>query len=290
MEGPVMPIRGLINDLTRTLTGSLVHMDNLLLHMDNDSAEFDEAWLANHQLSRALEFFIELRSEYMLQHDSINQNETKPYKPTAVERLLHDFNNLLAVILGYCEKIQNDFADIGHMSTNIDYIFTKIKKSSHLLNELYFNKKQSVSFNRLSLPFNKLNSQITMSIKNYNSSSRVFLIEDDDEINEIIRYFLCKHGYTVVACSKGYEAVAIFNNINADFDIYIIDVELPDIEGPDLIKNILLNNKDINVLFISGYNETTLKKRYALMNQYPILTKPFRLEELLHKVKSTIIH
>jgi CheY-like chemotaxis protein len=226
----------------------------------------------------------------MLQHDSINQNETKSYKPTAVEKLLHVFNNLLAVIVGYCEKIQIEFSDIGDMSTNIDYIFTKIQEYSYILNELYFNQKQLVSLNRLALPVNNLKCPIIISNNKDNNSSRVFLIEDDDELNEIIRYYLCKHGYTVVSCSKGSEALAIFNNPNAVFAIYIIDVELPDIKGPDLIKNLLLKKKDINVLFISGYNEGILKKRYDLMDQYPILFKPFRLEGLLFKIKSTITH
>ena len=72
MEAPLPTIRGLINDLTRTLTSSLVHMDDLLLRLDNDSGEFDDAWLANNQLERAFEFFIELRSEYMIRKESIN--------------------------------------------------------------------------------------------------------------------------------------------------------------------------------------------------------------------------
>jgi hypothetical protein len=198
MEGQTMPVRGLINDLTRTLTGSLVHMDNLLLQLDNGFGEFDEAWLANHQLSRALEFFIELRSEYMMQQDSINQIETKSYKSTAVEKLLHHFNNLLAVIVGYCDTIENDFADLTHMSPNIDYIFAKIQESNYLLNELHFKQEQQVLIKRLPLPGNKIENPIT--------------------------------------------------------------------------------------------NEVTLKKRYAMINQYTILCKPFRLEGLLSKIKSTILH
>ena len=290
MEGPSMPIRGLINDLTRTLTASLVHMDNLLLHLDNDSGEFDEAWLANQQLSRALEFFIELRSEYMIQQNPADQNETKSYKSTAIENLLHHFNNLLAVIVGHCDTIQNNFTDIEHMSTNIDYIFTKIQEYNYLLNDNYMHLKQPVPINRLALPDKIIDNQITTSNNKNNSSNRVLLVEDEEGINELIRSYLSKYGYTVVACSKGSEALALFENDNSNFAIYIIDVKLPDIEGPNLIQNMLLKEKDINVLFISGYHETILKKRYAWMNQYPILTKPFRLERLLFKIESIIIH
>ncbi|MFZ0050722.1 MAG: hypothetical protein WAK96_03020, partial [Desulfobaccales bacterium] len=53
-------IRGLINDLTRTLTASIVHLDDLLLRLDNDSEEFADAWQANGQLERALDFFFQL--------------------------------------------------------------------------------------------------------------------------------------------------------------------------------------------------------------------------------------
>jgi hypothetical protein len=69
MEKPSSKIRGLINDLTRTLTASLVHLDDLLLLLDKNNEEFSEAWLANQQLERALEFFILLRSEYMTQEN-----------------------------------------------------------------------------------------------------------------------------------------------------------------------------------------------------------------------------
>ncbi|MFZ0280849.1 MAG: response regulator, partial [Bacteroidales bacterium] len=250
MEGPAMPIRGLINDLTRTLTGSLVHMDNFLLHLDNDSGEFDEAWLANHQLSRALEFFIELRSEYMMQQDYNNIKETKAYEPTAIEKLLHDFNNVLACIVGHYDSMQNDFADARLTPANMDYMFMKIQKSI-CLNEVYFNQEQPTSVNKLTSP--TIIPRNMSNCKN-NSINRILLVEDDEEINEIIRIYLSIHGYDVVTCLNGSEALAIFENHDENFDIYIIDVYLPDTEGPCLIKNIMLNKDNINILFISGYN------------------------------------
>ena len=156
MEAPPSTIRGLINDLTRTLTGSLVHMDDLLLHLDNDSGEFDDAWLANHQLERALEFFIELRSEYMIRQESINQKKTKSYKLTAVEKLLHNFNNLLAVVVGYCDMIQNDFADVRHICQITDHIYKSIQNSHYLLNEPICLPERNVSINRLNLSYRKI--------------------------------------------------------------------------------------------------------------------------------------
>ena len=156
MEKPLSTIRGLINDLTRTLSGSLVHMDDLLLHLDNDSSEFDDAWLANHQLERALEFFIELRSEYMIWQESIHQKKTKSYKLTAVEKLLHNSNNLLAVVVGYCDLIKNDLADVRHIGQITDNIYKRIENPQYALNEPICLPESNISLKTLKLSHRKI--------------------------------------------------------------------------------------------------------------------------------------
>ena len=116
------------------------------------------------------------------------------------------------------------------------------------------------------------------------------MVEDDEGVKEFISTVLRKHKYTVVGCSKGEKALAIFEQDKANFDLCIVDVGLPDIEGPDLVKKFLLQKPNINVLFTSGYNETKLKEHFALIGLYQILIKPFRLEELLNKVRSIILY
>jgi CheY-like chemotaxis protein len=290
MERPMMPIRGLINDLTRTLTGSLVHLDNFLLHLDNDSADSDEAWLANHQLERALEFFIELRSEYMIQQKSINQEETKYYKLTAVEELLHNFNNLLAVVVGYCDMMQNEFATVPHNCQVIDHIYKYIQTFHYRLNESICLPEHNVSVNRLKLSYKKRKLTKTVSSNKFKVNNNILLIEDDREVNKVISTILRKHRYSVVECSTGEKATAIFERPKANFVLFIVDVGLPDIKGPDLVKRFLLQKPNINILFTSGYNETKLKEKFPLTGQYPILIKPFRLEELLMKTRSILSH
>jgi CheY-like chemotaxis protein len=290
MEGLSMPIRGLINDLTRTLTGSLVHMDNLLLHLDNDSGEFDEAWLANYQLSRALEFFIELRSEYMIQQESINQEKTKYYKLTAVEKLLHHFNNLMAVVVGYCDMMQYEFANSPHNCQVIDHIYKSIQKSHYLLNEIICLPEPNVSINRLNLSYRKVKLTKNESTEETNVNNNILLVEDDREVIKVISMVLRKHKYTVIECSTGEKAMAIFERPKANFILCIVDVGLPDIEGPNLVKNFLIKRPNINILFTSGYNETKLKKQFPLIGQHQILIKPFRLDKLLNKMRSMIIH
>jgi hypothetical protein len=83
--------------------------------------------------------------------------------------------------------------------------------------------------------------------------------------------------------------LAIFERGKATFGLCIVDVGLPDIFGPDLVKEILLQKRNIKVLFTSGYDEIKLKEHFALIGPHQILIKPFRLEELLNKVKSIML-
>jgi CheY-like chemotaxis protein len=285
MEKSPSTIRGLINDLTRTLTGSMVHMDNLLLHLDNDSIEFDDAWLANYQLERALEFFIELRSEYMIRQESINQKKTKSYKLTTGEKLLHNFNNLLAVVIGFCDMLQNDFSDNQHIYETIGYIYKSIQSSHYLLNGTICLSEHNVPINSLTLSDRKIKRALTIQNNKVKGHKRILLVEDNLGVKELISIVLRKNNYIVVDCSNGEKALAIFDNSKVKFALCIVDIGLPDIEGPDLVSKLLLKKPNTNVLFTSGYNEIKLKEHYPLIGQYPILTKPFRLAELLNKIR-----
>jgi CheY-like chemotaxis protein len=287
METPPSNIRGLINDLTRTLTGSMVHMDDLLLHLDNDSGEFDDAWLANHQLERALEFFIELRSEYMIRQESIKK-QAKSYKLTAVEKLSNNFNNLLAVVVGYCDMIKNDLADFQHVGKITDNIYKRIGNSHYALNEPICLPESKNSPNRLKLSHREINQTLITPDKKKRGGNRILLVEDDDGVKQFISKVLRQHKYTVVDCSNGEKALAIFEQTKAKFDLCIVDVGLPDTEGPELAKKLLLQKPQIGVLFTSGYNEIKLKEHFALMGLYQILIKPFRLKDLLNKVQSIL--
>jgi len=65
-------IRGLFNDLTRTLLASAIYMDDLNLQIEKDSEEYYNWWNANAQITQAIIFYLELRNlfyEHFLNSD-----------------------------------------------------------------------------------------------------------------------------------------------------------------------------------------------------------------------------
>lgn len=70
MEDHSSSMRGIINDLLRSLSAALLHTDDLIMKIERDSVGFSDAILTNQQLSRSIELFLELRWEchYFCEH------------------------------------------------------------------------------------------------------------------------------------------------------------------------------------------------------------------------------
>jgi hypothetical protein len=64
MEEESSILKALFNDLTRTLFSSAIFLDDLHMNLNPESEVYDAWWLANEQLKRAIEFFLELRSNF----------------------------------------------------------------------------------------------------------------------------------------------------------------------------------------------------------------------------------
>ena len=97
--------------------------------------------------------------------------------------------------------------------------------------------------------------------------------------------------YKVFDVASGRDAVRQFNKQDGNFKLSIIDVELPDMHGPNVVKRFLLSKPVINILYISGYNEYKLKESFGLFDlkyNEQTLMKPFRLTDFIEKVKSMI--
>ena len=72
MKKESLTIKGLLNDLNRTLFSSAIFMDDLHLNLHPNSEIYHAWWLANEQMKRAIEIFIELRSTYFWHLSSLD--------------------------------------------------------------------------------------------------------------------------------------------------------------------------------------------------------------------------
>jgi len=115
---------------------------------------------------------------------------------------------------------------------------------------------------------------------------KIFIVEDDRTLNEIITKNLQSVGYDVLSFIDGQEA---FNNINEYIDVYLVDINIPNVNGLELIKSIKLINKEAKIFIISGdTNIDTILKAYNLgCDDY--IKKPFDIREIVAKINHVVL-
>jgi two-component system alkaline phosphatase synthesis response regulator PhoP len=112
---------------------------------------------------------------------------------------------------------------------------------------------------------------------------RILLVEDEKSLSETIRLNLELEGYTVVTAGDGRSAVKIFKQER--FNLIILDVMLPEMDGFTVCEIIRLENPDIPVLFLTAKNSSEDKIKGLKLGADDYLVKPFNLEELLLRVQ-----
>ncbi len=115
---------------------------------------------------------------------------------------------------------------------------------------------------------------------------KICVVEDEKSIGEIVQMNLELEGYEVNLIENGGLAKSLFEE-NIDFDLIILDVMLPVVNGVDLCKQIRVKSK-VPILFLSAKGTTTDRIEGLKAGGNDYLPKPFDLEELLLRVKALI--
>lgn len=110
---------------------------------------------------------------------------------------------------------------------------------------------------------------------------KIFLLEDDYSLNEAIKEIIELENHSV---KNFYDGQTAFDNISNNFDLYILDINIPNINGLEILKNIKNINPKTKVIIISAnININLIKEAYNLgCDDY--IKKPFDIEELLLKI------
>ena len=114
----------------------------------------------------------------------------------------------------------------------------------------------------------------------------IALVEDEKDLNNLIKTYLEKEGYNVVSY---YDGESTINNINKDVDLWILDIMLGDtISGYDIIKKIREENPDVPVIFTSARDKDLDKIIGLELGSDDYIAKPYSPKELVLRVNNII--
>ena len=124
----------------------------------------------------------------------------------------------------------------------------------------------------------------------FNEFQKVILLaEDEDEVRNLGVKILEKGGYTVIPVVNGSAAVETFKKRQEDIDLVILDVIMPDLNGPDAYRKICEIKPEFPVIFATGYGSSRLNHEELPGHAANILRKPFSRKEMLTAVAKELV-
>lgn len=108
---------------------------------------------------------------------------------------------------------------------------------------------------------------------------RILVVEDEKHLNRIISEAMCDEGYSVDSCFNGADALEYA--LSCDYDVIILDIMLPKMDGLELVRRLRARSKQTPVLFLTARDSVRDRVEGLESGGDYYLTKPFDFRELV---------
>ncbi len=115
-------------------------------------------------------------------------------------------------------------------------------------------------------------------------NKKILLVEDDKNLGIVLTDYLTMKGFSMILAEDGVEGYEKFKN--GQFDLLILDVMMPKLDGFTLAKKIRAENESIPIIFLTAKSMTDDRIEGLTIGADDYLTKPFSTEELLLRMNN----
>lgn len=115
---------------------------------------------------------------------------------------------------------------------------------------------------------------------------RLLVVDDDDEIRELLEFDLAQSGYQIDTASDGYEGLN--KALNSNYDLVLLDVMMPKMNGYEVCKNIRKSKPDLPVLLLTAKGTINDKTTGFDSGADDYIVKPFDIQEVLLRVRALL--
>ncbi|MEG1996254.1 MAG: response regulator transcription factor [Oscillospiraceae bacterium] len=113
---------------------------------------------------------------------------------------------------------------------------------------------------------------------------KILVCEDEETIRDFVVINLQRSGYTTVDVSSGEEAIKAFDESDKDFDVALLDIMMPGIDGFEVCKHLREKSGTIGIIMLSAKTQEMDKVRGLMLGADDYVTKPFSPSELVARV------
>ncbi len=117
---------------------------------------------------------------------------------------------------------------------------------------------------------------------------RILLVEDEERLAKVLVKGLTKKGYAADYLTDGEKAMKRLSLNHMDYDLLILDLMLPGMDGPTICKELRAANITLPVLILTARNEVEVKIELLLSGADDYMVKPFSFEELCARISALL--
>ena len=114
---------------------------------------------------------------------------------------------------------------------------------------------------------------------------KILVVEDDLDIQELLKNFLQEAGYSIVLANDGVETLSIFSDVQ--FDLILLDIMLPKIDG-FAVCELIRKQSQVPIIMLTALNGEEEQIRGLDMQVDDYITKPFSMPVLIRKIAAVL--
>jgi CheY-like chemotaxis protein len=118
------------------------------------------------------------------------------------------------------------------------------------------------------------------------SMKKILVVDDEFEVREVLSEFLTLKKFKVSTAEDGLDGLRVFKTFKPD--LAIVDVRMPNLDGPGFSKKILTENPDFPIIIISGYIKQYDADEIRALGVREIINKPLNFESLYQVIKNIL--
>lgn len=118
------------------------------------------------------------------------------------------------------------------------------------------------------------------------ATSKILLIDDDAELSQMLTQFLSKEGFQITTADNG--ETGLQKALNGGFDLILLDIMLPGIDGLQLLQRLRQQHRNTAVLMLTARGDDDDRVKGLELGADDYLAKPFYPKELLARVKALL--
>jgi DNA-binding NtrC family response regulator len=115
-------------------------------------------------------------------------------------------------------------------------------------------------------------------------SETILVVEDDESVRKLVVRLLAMLGYNVLEAVDAADALRTANSNKQTIHAVITDVIMPDIQGPELVKQLAVSHPSIRTIYMSGYTRGAIEMDQTIV----LVQKPFAPKDLARKVREVL--